>query len=621
MPTLTSLIEHRPRLLVVVLGAAALAAGFVAMPFWDEDEPRFAAIARTMVETGDWVVPMFNGELAVDKPVLMHWCMALGFSAFGFTEFAARLPSAIAALLTALVLLRAGSRWFSPAAGVTAALAYLGCLLVAIEAHAATPDAILVALTTWGTLLLVEPFLPDRRSGVAPAAAAAESHQLIVRPAIGLARALLAGGLFGLAVLCKGPIGFVGPLVVVLGWVWLADLLERPAEINPVRQSLGSQFVSLARHLVGAGLPAAWRTMRQVRLLAVTMAMLTVAAPWYIAVGLRTDWAWPAGFFFVHNVGRFVAPMERHSGGLLFHPLTMLVGFYPWSCFLPLAVVVAGGRLWRSWRIGMAIDADTQTLRCYGLLLFWMAVWVGGFSLAATKLPNYIMPAYPAAAVLVAAFAVEAARLPRWPFPRWLALGLGGLAFGGIATAATVLVATFFGLTGSELAAAVGLIPLAGAAWIAWSSRLQPARAVAVLVTVGLVYSSLAVGPAAGWISRANTLPGLLDEAHAHAGGTARIGAYPQVTPNIVYYARGEVTQWQPGETAQAAAFLASGSDAVVIVPEDHFGELAASLPRGTGVVGRTRPLFKKRDFLLVGSTRPAEAAPARAATTGSLKR
>ena len=614
MPTINTFVDRHPRLLVVMLATASLAAGFMAMPFWDEDEPRFAAIARTMVETGNWVVPMFNGELAVDKPVLMHWCMALGFSAFGFNEFAARLPSAVAALLTALALLRAGTRWFNPATGVTAALAYLGCLLVAIEAHAATPDAILVALTTWGTLLLVEPFLPDRR------APSTDSAKEATPPgSVSLSRAGLAGGLFGLGVLCKGPIGFVGPLVVVLGWLWLVNLLSRsPAAAEA---GLGHQCLSLVRQLLREGLPVAWRTIGQTRLLTVTVATLVVAAPWYVAVGLETDWAWPAGFFFVHNVGRFVAPMERHSGGLLFHPLTMLVGFYPWSCFLPLAVVVTGNRLWQSWRKSLAEAADSPADGCSGLLLFWMAVWIGGFSLAATKLPNYIMPAYPAAALLMAALAIEAARRPSWPFPRWLALGVGGLAFGGIATAATVLVATFFGLHGGELAAAVGLIPLAGAAWLGWSARLQPARAVAAMVGIGLAYSSMAVGPAAGWLSRANTLPGLVDEAHAHAGGTARIGVFPQLTPNIVYYAAGHVEQWQPGEAAAAAEFLASGSDAVVIVPEDRFAELATRLPRGTGVVGRTRPLFKKRDFLLVGTTEQPAASTPRTATTGSLTR
>jgi len=615
MPTLSTLIERQPRLLVLGVAVAALAVGFGAMPFWDEDEPRFAAIARTMVETGDWVVPMFNGELAVDKPVLMHWCMALGFTLFGFTEFAARLPSAIAALLTALAILRAGSRWFSPATGVTGALAYLGCLLVAIEAHAATPDAILVALTTWGTLLLVEPFLPN-----SPAAAAVSpDKQPAAEPVVSPLRAGLAGGLFGLAVLCKGPIGFIGPLAVVVGWVGLAGLFHRsPADSTG---TLANQAASLLRHLLRTGLPTAWQTLRQLRLLAVSAAMLAVAAPWYVAVGLETDWAWPEGFFLVHNVGRFVAPMERHSGGLLFHPLTLLVGFYPWSSFLPLAVVVAGSRLWQRWRTGeTAATGSGHGPAVSGLLLVWMAVWVGGFSLAATKLPNYILPAYPAAALLVAALAIEAASLPRWPFPRWLAVGLGGLAFGGIATAATVLVATFFGLTGGEPAAVLGLIPLAGAAWLGWSARQQPGRAVAGMVVIGLLYSSLAVGPAASWISRANTLPGLLGDAHAHTGGTARIGVYPQLTPNIVYYADGLVRHWRPGETTAAAEFLSSGPDAVVIVPEDRFAELAAWLPEGTGVIGRTRPLFKTRDFLLVGTTGAAAAGP-RTATTGSLQR
>ena len=174
--------------LAVVLGASivSMAVGFWPTPFWDEDEPRFAAIARTMLETGDWIVPTYNGTLAVDKPVLMHWCMAACFALFGTTEMAARLPSAVATVLAALALLRAGTRWFSPLAGVLAALAYVGCLLVAIEAHAATPDAILTALTTWATVLVAEAFLP------APGA-----------PAPGrltLARGALVGGLMGVFV-------------------------------------------------------------------------------------------------------------------------------------------------------------------------------------------------------------------------------------------------------------------------------------------------------------------------------------------------------------------------------------------------------------------------------------
>ena len=118
--------QNRSLLIVLAAGLVTLAVGTAPTPLWDEDEPRFAAIARAMVETGDWVVPMFNGQLAVDKPVLMHWCMAACMTVFGTNEFAARLPSMIAALVAALAVLRIGTRLFDPTVGMIAALAWLG---------------------------------------------------------------------------------------------------------------------------------------------------------------------------------------------------------------------------------------------------------------------------------------------------------------------------------------------------------------------------------------------------------------------------------------------------------------------------------------------------------------
>ena len=588
--TTTEPFSMQPRhSLAVVLGASivSMAVGFWPTPFWDEDEPRFAAIARTMLETGDWIVPTYNGTLAVDKPVLMHWCMAACFALFGTTEMAARLPSAVATVLAALALLRAGTRWFSPLAGVLAALAYVGCLLVAIEAHAATPDAILTALTTWATVLVAEAFLPAQ--GV---------------PAPGrltLARGALVGGLMGVAVLCKGPIGFVGPLAVVLPWVWGVELQRRLKHCE--HQNLGG----LARQ----ALAAVFDTLRATRLATVTLTMLAVAAPWYVAVGMRTAGAWPAGFFFIHNVGRFAAPMEKHGGGVLYHPLGMLVGFFPWSCFLPLAVVLAGWRLWKR-------ASPQPEAAALALALVWLAVWVGAFSAAATKLPNYIMPAYPAAALLVAALAADAASRARWPHPGWLASGLGWLAFGGLATSATVIAAASFGLTGGAPAAIVGLVPVVGAIACFMAARRSRLEPLFIFTATGLAFTALAVGPAAGWMARANALPILVREAHRHAGGHARLGAFGRNTPNIVFYADGLVQEWLPGREADAGAFLATGPDAVVIVPEPDYTKLAARLPAGCEIVGRARPLFQKHDYLLIGA---ASSADDRTANAGSLTR
>ena len=565
--------DRRPLIIVLVASIASLAAGVAATPFWDEDEPRFAAIARTMVDTGDWIVPMFNDELAVDKPVLMHWAMAASYALFGTSEIAARLPAAVATLLTALALLRAGTRWFNSTTGIVAALAYVGCLLVGIEAHAATPDAILTCLTTWATVLFAEALLagPD---------AAACLTKLSWR------RAAVIGGLLGLAVVCKGPIGFVGPLAVVLPWTWWLAIQRR------VDATTTSDHP--ARTWIAAAVPAAWDTIRTSCLGMLTVAMLAVAAPWYTAVSLRTNGEWLNGFFFIHNVGRFVAPMERHGGSVLLHPLALLVGFFPWSCFLPLAVVVT---VWRVWK-----RADSPVSRhALGLALVWIAVWVGGFSLSATKLPNYVLPAYPGAALLVAAAGVAAAQRGIWAHPAWMAAGTASLALGGVITAAAVLVAERFGLTDAAPAALVGLVPIIGAACL-WHWRREPLRAIAALAVTGLVYTGLAVGPAAARIAGANALPALVQEAHRHAGGHARLGTFTQITPNIVYYANGHVTAWQEPERDDCIRFLASGPDAVVLVREDDLASLSAGLPAGVGVIGRSRPLFRDHDFLLVGT-------------------
>ncbi len=524
-------------------------------------------------------MPRYNDTLAVDKPVLMHWCMAACYTVFGVSEFSARLPSAIATLLTALALLRAGTHWFNTPTGIIAALAYVGCLLVGIESHAATPDAILTALCTWATLLVAEAILP------------LPGRTTPIRMTV--SRAAIVGGLLGLGVLCKGPIGFVGPLAVLLPWAWwlaVADRMSGRGQAQPTLQTL-----------VADAVPATLRALTTTRLGIVTLTMLAVALPWYMLVGIRTDGAWPAGFFFIHNIGRAAAAMESHGGGVWYHPVTMLVGFYPWSCFLPFSMVLVGWRIFHR-------TATAKPVFVNGLLLLWITVWVTGFSVAATKLPNYVMPAYPAAALLVAAVAVEAASRERWPHPRWLTAGLGSLAFGGIATAAVVIVATFFGMPDAAPAALVGLVPLIGAVACFWTAQRDRLAAVQSFAVIALVYTTLAVGPVASWLGRANVLPDLVQKAHAHAGGKARIGTFTHNTPNIVFYSHGRVTEWQRDDADAAVAFLESGSDAVVIVPAHRFDTLAESLPEGYGIVGRSRPLFRRHDFLIIGR-RPGPAA------------
>jgi 4-amino-4-deoxy-L-arabinose transferase-like glycosyltransferase len=574
-------------LIVLVAAVASLAVGFSPQPLWDEDEPRFAVIARTMVETGDWIVPMFNGELAVDKPVLMHWAMAAAMTVFGPNEFAARLPSALATLATALALVWAGGRWIDRTTGVVAALAFTGCLLVGIEAHAATPDAILVALVTWATVLAADALLV--RGGETPR--------------LSVTRAGLVGGLLGLAVVCKGPVGFVGPLAVLVAWSWWRTACARATAGHGPATTMTTTMTSW--------MAAAWAAVTGLRPVVVTAAALATALPWYTAVSLRTEGAWTAGFFLVHNVGRFMAPMEKHGGGVLFHPLTMLVGLFPWSCFLPLAIVVAGRRV--GWNRRGSIGDDVLRLA-----LVWLGVWVIAFSAAATKLPNYVLPAYPAAALLMACLGVAAAR-HGWQHPRWMSVGVASLAFGGLAMAATILVGTRHGLTNGSPAAVLGIVPVLGAAacWVLGRSR--PLAAVSALVATGLITTALACGPAASWLARANTVPAFVEGLRFLEGRPAPIAAYMVGSPNVVFYAGGRVTRIPDGGVAEAAEFLTAQPDGVLLLSEERLDELSGALPPGWRVVDRARPLFRHHDLLAIRG--PATTAPRTARADGEATR
>jgi 4-amino-4-deoxy-L-arabinose transferase-like glycosyltransferase len=598
--------DRRPLLIVLAAGTLALLVGVARAPLWDEDEPRFAAIARTMVETGDWVVPVFNDTLAVDKPVLMHWAMAACMSVFGVNEFAARLPSMIAALVTALALLRFGTRFFDSTVGVVAALAWLGTLLAGIEAHAATPDAILTALCTWATILAAEVIAgPATKKGDIPRFPAASMDvqkwgMSPFLPRLHLGRAFSIGLLLGLAVVCKGPIGAVGPLAVLVPWAWWVAVDRRTTEMTA-----GSWF----GRLKAATLPAVVDVIRSLRPVALIAGVLLAAAPWYAAVWQRTDGAWIEGFFFVHNVGRFMAPMEKHSGGMLFHPLAMLVLFYPWSCFLPLALVLAA---WRTWQRTVPAAA----MHALGLGLVWLGVWLGGFSLAATKLPNYVLPAYPAAAILVAIVAVDAARRAassgRWPHPRWLATGIASLAFGGVATAATILVATRYGLPGAEPAALVGLVPVLVAV-ACWRLALRrPEAALACFTAGSLAYTAIAIGPASGTIAEANTIPGFVRGLQSRDDGDARLGTYMMASPNVVFYSDGHVNQIIHDDAEAAGRFLASSPETVLLVPAHRLERIEPVLPSGYGELGRTRPMFRTWDLVALGRLPPDRTAARR---------
>jgi 4-amino-4-deoxy-L-arabinose transferase-like glycosyltransferase len=173
---------------------------------WDRDEPRNARASHEMLARGDWIVPTFNGSLRDHKPILIYWGQMLSYLALGESEFSARLPSALCALMAIAAVavlatrLSGKQRGISPE-GFWAAGCMATCTLFVMAGRAATPDACLIAFSTLGIAAMVI-------GSLAPSVPYSSGQ-------VGKSRWILAMfgyTMLGLAALAKGPVGIVLPL-------------------------------------------------------------------------------------------------------------------------------------------------------------------------------------------------------------------------------------------------------------------------------------------------------------------------------------------------------------------------------------------------------------------------
>ena len=120
---------------------------------WPADEPRFAQVAREMVETGQWFFPMRGGELYPDKPPVFMWSIAVFYWLFGSIKIAFLLPSAICSVITTFLVYDLGRRYWSAQVGWRAALLLLLTIQFTLQAKTAQIDAMLCCWVTIGCYL------------------------------------------------------------------------------------------------------------------------------------------------------------------------------------------------------------------------------------------------------------------------------------------------------------------------------------------------------------------------------------------------------------------------------------------------------------------------------------
>ncbi|MFM7733761.1 MAG: ArnT family glycosyltransferase [Cyanobium sp.] len=336
--------------LVAIAWAMAFLLGLGDTGVVDESPALFAASARRMVETGDWLVPWVNGLPRYDKPPLVYWLMAIGNSLPAQARWdplgslAARLPSALASLLVMLALADTVWRWPQTPAPIerVRGLAFGTALVFALS-----PLALV-----WG------------RTEVSDALFSA----LLALSLLLAWRCYASGGtgwwhswpLLALATLTKGP---VAPVLAGIS-LGLFALLQRD-------------------------LRRLWQRLQPLKGLALTALL---AAPWYLLVLAREGQPYWQSFFGYHNLQRFSRVVNNHQQSWWYFGAVMLLASLPWTPLLLLGLKRA------------LVPLRPPAAPEHSLLRFaacWLLAVLLFFSIAATKLPSYWLAATPAAALLV----------------------------------------------------------------------------------------------------------------------------------------------------------------------------------------------------------------------------
>jgi 4-amino-4-deoxy-L-arabinose transferase-like glycosyltransferase len=301
-------------------------------PLFDTDEPRYAQAAKEMMQRGDWVLPTFNGQPRYAKPVMFYWLLIAAYKIFGVNEFAARFWSGVAAMVIALLLYFALRTIFGQESALAASLCWLTSIAALIFAHAAITDMVLVAFMTGAIIALWVGLVTNRTFWF-----------------------LLASVSMGFAVLTKGPVGVVLPLMVFA----VSAIIHRPTVSVPLR------------HLVAISVGC-------------LILFLATVLPWYVAVSIRTNGEFLRQFFLVENVSRYAQgsklPLWVH---LVYFPATAFVLAFPWSAF----------GIWMLSSLSGLTDEQKQWLT---LLKVWAILPVLVFSFSQTKNPQYVLLAVPA---------------------------------------------------------------------------------------------------------------------------------------------------------------------------------------------------------------------------------
>lgn len=427
--------------IVALLAAVLFVPGLGLRDLWNPDEARYAEVAREMTETGSWAVPRLNGEVYSHKPPLFFWAIAAsGAVTGGLSEADARIPSALGAMGSIVLVFLLGRRFFGRRGAWLSAAVFATCFKVLWQGRFGQIDMLLTFWVTLGLWLWVEGYARNEPR--------------------------LYWGFFavtGLATLTKGPVGLLPPLLSIVAFLLLVGKRDELRKLK-----------------VGRGL----------------LLWAAVVLAWLVPAGWVGGTAYLEQIVFKQNVTRYADPWH-HFQPWYYYLTVIPVDFFPWSFFLPTGLWLAAKRLGRRFR-----HPETPAEKGLLFALCWVVVTIVFFSLSPAKRSVYVLTCYPALALLVGAALDHA--LNRWPrHRRWVAWPFGLLAafLAALAVAVpvvgpdrlqrelSVLGGPFLGIVSGIF----GVLALASL-WGWWQSRRGRVLGAAAGLAAGMAVFQLALG-------------------------------------------------------------------------------------------------------------------------------
>jgi len=469
-------------------------------PLLGPDEPRYAQVAREMFIRGDLISPTLGGHLWFEKPALLYWMMIGSFKLFGVSEWAARLPAAVAGLLTigAVYLVArqttgSDEDFQSSQYAFWSVLAAATSLGIVVFSRAASFDIVLTTTIAWAlAFYLLHEFRSNEKQGVS----------------------YLAGfyAFIGVSLLAKGLVGIVVPF----GIIALYCLLERKLPKRAV-------WLSLLW-----GLPLA----------------LIIAGAWYLPVMRRHGWLFIDQFFIQHHFARYISNKYHHRAAFYYYLLILPLLAVPWTVFFFDGLLQS-----KKWLAGVNVAAGDRLGQLMRFSLAWILFPLVFFSLSSSKLPGYLLPALPAVAFIVGERLLrltsssrnQATFAPRqWPMKTTAILCL--------LFAVMTLAYTW---RGGKLSLAFALLlaaPIFATGCVAFLAARRPASAVLFIATATVFAVLVALNVAAPAYAERQSAKRLLELADARGYSHAPVYGLLRDDRSPEFYAAGRVIYEPDGE-------------------------------------------------------------------------